>query len=237
MDVHGRTVRTRSFPFPSLPSAPNGGGRSEEGPAPTMASHDHLLRPAPPPGPAGRPALAAARRGALAMVPMRRRVRPVRAGGRVGRDRARRPARGLGRRLADLRRQRPPRHGEHARLGRDRRDPHRAARERAAARLQRLARAPVGRPTALVPDRGGGADHRPHVGGRRARTRQSAPTPASSAATSSAPALALGVVLDHHDRVGALIGARLDAIDLSIVVPLCLLALLGAGCGHPARDP
>jgi predicted branched-subunit amino acid permease len=42
-------------------------------------------------------------------------------------------------------------------------------------------------------------------------------------------ALTLGVVWTTAIGVGAVIGARLDAIDLSIVVPLCLLALLGAG--------
>jgi predicted branched-subunit amino acid permease len=41
--------------------------------------------------------------------------------------------------------------------------------------------------------------------------------------------LTLGAGWTSAIAVGALIGARLDAVDLSIVVPLCLLALIGAG--------
>jgi predicted branched-subunit amino acid permease len=42
-------------------------------------------------------------------------------------------------------------------------------------------------------------------------------------------ALTLGTGWTTAIAVGALIGARLDSIDLSIVIPLCLLGLIGAG--------
>jgi predicted branched-subunit amino acid permease len=42
-------------------------------------------------------------------------------------------------------------------------------------------------------------------------------------------ALTLGIGWSTAIAVGALIGARLDSIDLSIVIPVCLLGLLGVG--------
>ena len=56
------------------------------------------------------------------------------------------------------------------------------------ARVQRVARPAAGPSNPAGSGRGRGrSDHRPHVGGRRAARRRSAPIPASSAATSSAP--------------------------------------------------
>lgn len=44
-----------------------------------------------------------------------------------------------------------------------------------------------------------------------------------------AAGLTLGTAWSAAIAVGAVLGARLDAIDLRIVIPLCLLALIGAG--------
>jgi len=42
-------------------------------------------------------------------------------------------------------------------------------------------------------------------------------------------ALALGITWSVAVAAGAVLGARLDAVDLEIAIPLCLLALVGAG--------
>jgi predicted branched-subunit amino acid permease len=45
--------------------------------------------------------------------------------------------------------------------------------------------------------------------------------------------LALGVVWTTAIAVGAVLGARLESIDLSIIIPLCLLGLIGGGLRAP----
>ena len=42
-------------------------------------------------------------------------------------------------------------------------------------------------------------------------------------------AITLGVVWSTSIAIGAIVGARLDGLDLQIVIPLCLLGLVGAG--------
>ena len=52
-----------------------------------------------------------------------------------------------------------------------------------------------------------------------------------------AAGLTLGVAWSGAIAVGAVMGARLDWLDLEIVIPLCLLALVGPGLREPGARP
>ena len=63
----------------------------------------------------------------------------------------------------------------------------------------------------------------------RARTRRGATDLREQRGYFIAAGLTLGIGWSTAIAVGALIGARLDAVDLQIAIPLCLLGLVGAG--------
>ena len=96
----------------------------------------------------------------------------------------------------------------------------------APARLQRVARAASGRASRAGSGWPGGAHHRPDVGDRAARRRSESRPPRATPVLPRGR-LTLGVGWSAAIAVGAVMGTRLDWLDFQIVIPLCLLALVG----------
>ena len=80
-----------------------------------------------------------------------------------------------------------------------------------------------------------GSDHRPNVGSCRAPPATVAPIREQQRRFFLAAGLTLGAVWSGAIAVGAVMGARLDGLDLDIVIPLCLLGLVGGGACGPRR--